>query len=467
MAKVSPMEIYRLLPGTNCKECGEVTCMAFASSLIERDKVVEDCTPLFAEGKYKENREKLLEMMTPPVREVTIGAGDRAFKIGGEEVMYRHELTFFNPATIIVDVDDEMTSAEIAKKVEIIDNLNVERIGQELTLQGVAVRSKSDDATKFGDAVITAMENSDLPLVICSQNTELLEVALEIAGEKRPLIYAATKDNVDKVGELALKYKCPVVASSPGDIQGLLDITTDLMNKGIEDIVLDIGTYPLGEKFGEMLENLAALRRLAIEDKVKEAGFPILGVPLVAWLTEKDPVKGGVAEATLAASQSLKYCDALIIHSPEMWGILPLLTLRQNIYTDPRVPISVDAGVYTIGKPDENSPVLMTTNFALTYYTVASDLEASGVSCHLLVVDTEGLAVEPAMAGSKLTAGVVKDALSSSGAKGKVKHKTMIIPGMAARISGEIEEETGWEVKVGPIDSSRIQAFLDKDAGKS
>jgi acetyl-CoA decarbonylase/synthase complex subunit gamma len=467
MAKISPMEIYRLLPGTNCKDCGEVTCMAFASALIEREKVVEDCKPLLSEEKYKENLGKLLEMMAPPVKEVTIGRGDKAFNIGGEEVMYRHELTFFNQTALIVDVDDEMPSDEIAKKVDTVDNLTIERIGQKLTLQGIAVRSKSNDSTKFGDAVITVMENSDLPLVICSLNPELLEVALEIAGEKKPLIYAATKDNVAKVSEFALKYWCPVVASSPGDIQGLLDITTDLMNRGIEDIVLDIGTYPLGEKFGEMLDNLAALRRLAIEDKVKEAGFPILGVPLVAWLGEKDPVKGGVAEATLAASQTLKYCDALIIHSPEIWEILPLLTLRQNVYTDPRVPISVDPGFYTIGKPDENSAVLMTTNFALTYYTVASDLEASGVSCYLLVVDTEGLAVEPAMAGSKLTAGVVKDALSSSDASSKVKHKTMIIPGMAARISGELEEETGWEVMVGPIDSSKIQAFLDKEAGKS
>jgi acetyl-CoA decarbonylase/synthase complex subunit gamma len=461
------MEIYRLLPGTNCKECGDVTCMAFASSLIERDKVVEDCPPLFGEDKYAENRATLLEMMTPPVKEVTIGTGKRAFNIGGEEVMYRHELTFFNPTALIVDIDDEMPGDEIAKKVDLVDKLTVERIGQELTLQGIAVRSKSSDETKFGDAVITAMENSELPLVLCSHSPELLEVALEIASEKKPLIYAATRDNFEKVADLALKYGCPVVASSPGDIQGLLNIVTDLMNKGIEDIVLDVGTYPLGKKFGSMLDNLAALRRLAIEDKVKEAGFPILGVPLVAWLAESDPVKGGVAEATLAASQSLKYCDALIIHSPEIWEILPLLTLRQNIYTDPRVPISVDAGLYTIGKPDENSPVLMTTNFALTYYTVASDLEASGVNAYLLVVDTEGLAVEPAMAGSKLTPSVVKDALSSFDAEGKVKHKTMVIPGMAARISGELEEETGWDVKVGPIDSSRIQAFLDKEAGKA
>jgi len=463
MAKVSPMEIYRLLPRTNCKECDEATCMAFASSLIERKKTVEDCRPL-DEDKHRENREKLTEMMTPPVKEITVGTGEKAFKIGGEEVMYRHELTFFNQTAFIIDIHDEMTGEEIAERVNKVNQFNIKRIGQELTLQGIAIRSKSNDQTRFGDAVISVIEKTDLPLVICSLNPELLKIALEIAQERSPLIYAATKDNWEDIAELALKYKCPVVASSPGDIQGLIDITANLMDRGIEDIVLDIGTYPLGEKFGKMLDNLASLRRLAIEEKVKEVGFPILGVPLVAWLVQKDPVKGGVAEAVLASSQVLRYCDALIIHSPEMWEMLPLLTLRQNVYTDPRVPIMVDPGLYEIGSPDENSPVLMTTNFALTYYTVASDLEASSVSCYLLVVDTEGLAVEPAMAGSKLTATLVKDAINSSDIGSKVKHKTLVIPGMAARISGELEDETGWQVRVGPRDSSKIEGFLESES---
>lgn len=460
MAKVSPMQIYRLLPGTNCKDCGEATCMAFASALIEREKTIADCKPL-SEEKYREKSEKLMEMMTPPVKEITIGTGKKAFKIGGEEVMYRHELTFFNQTAYIIDIHDEMTDEEISERVNRVNHFKVERIGQELTLQGIAIRSKSNDSTKFGSAVIAVIEKTDLPLVICTMNPELLEVALEIALDRKPLIYAATKDTWKDVAELALKYKCSLVASAPGDIQGLIDITSNLMDEGVEDIVLDIGTYPLGEKFGEMLDNLASLRRLAIEDKLKEVGFPILGIPLVAWLAEKDPVKGGRAEATLAASQVLRYCDIMIIHSPEMWEMLPLLTLRQNVYTDPRVPIMVDQGIYTIGSPNENSPMLMTTNFALTYYTVASDLDSSNVSCYLLVVDTDGLAVEPAMAGSKLTAGVVKDALNISDASAKVKHKTLIIPGMAARISGEVEEETGWDVKVGPIDSSKIKRFLE------
>jgi acetyl-CoA decarbonylase/synthase complex subunit gamma len=462
MAKVSPMEIYRLLPGTNCKECGEVSCMAFASALIERKRTIEDCHPLLDE-KYRDKRKKLEAILTPPVKEIVIGSGSKAVKIGGEEVMYRHELTYFNPTALFFDVHDEMSSDEISERITRIDHFIITRIGQDLRLNGVAIRSRSGDPTKFGEVVLSVMERTDLPLAICALDPELLEIALEIAVDRRPLIYAATRDNWEKVGKLALDHKCPLVASSPGDMQGLLDLSQDLLDMGLSELVLDIGSYPLGDRYGQMLENLAALRRMAIERNLNLVGFPLIGVPMVAWQIEKDDVKASMMEATLAATQMLRYCDILILHSLETWSILPILTLRQNIYTDPRVPIQVDPGVYTIGNPDEESPVLMTTNFALTYYTVAADLEASKVDCHLIVVDTEGLAVEPAMAGGKLTASLVKDVIVSSKVKDLVKHRKIIIPGMAARISGEIEEATGWEVMVGPLDSSRIGGYLDQN----
>jgi acetyl-CoA decarbonylase/synthase complex subunit gamma len=239
----------------------------------------------------------------------------------------------------------------------------------------------------------------------------------------------------------------------------------NLLNNGVQDIVLDIGSYPTGEKFYEMNENLAMLRRLAIEDEVKILGYPILGVPMIAWMKEKDEVKAGMMEATLAGAQLLRYCDALILHSPETWALLPIVTLRQNIYTDPRSPISVEAGIREIGKPNENSPVMITSNFALTYYTVAGDLESSKLSCYVLVVDTEGLAVEVAMAGSKLTASGINEGIEASKIMEKIKHKKLIIPGRTARLSGEIEDTTGLEILVGPIDSARIGAYLDENWG--
>ncbi len=465
MGRLSPLQIYKHLPGTNCKVCGESSCMAFASTLIERTHRVEDCIPLVEEDKYSEKKAKLIELLTPPIREIKIGNSSSEVIIGGEEVMYRHDLTYFNPTALFIDVDDAMPKEELQEKVEKIRNFKMTRIGQELSLDGIAVRSKTKDATKFGEAVLSIVEKYDLPLILCSYSPEVLEVGLEIAAERKPLLYAANKDNWEDITSLALKHGCPVVASAPGDLQGLAELVQDLRDNGVEDIVLDVGTYPMGEKFYEMNENLAMLRRLAIEDGVKNLGYPILGVPMVAWLKEKDPVKAGMLEATLAGVQLLRFCDALILHSPETWALLPLLTLRQNIYTDPRVPISVEAGLREIGKPDENSPLFLTSNFALTYYTVAGDLESSKLSCYVLVVDTEGLAVEVAMAGSKLTADGVKEALEASKVSEKIKHKKLIIPGRTARLSGEIEEATGWEILVGPIDSARIGAYIEEKWG--
>jgi acetyl-CoA decarbonylase/synthase complex subunit gamma len=461
MAKVSPLKIYKFLPGTNCLECGESSCMALASALIERRKKIDACIPLMEKKEYAERKKKLIDLLTPPVKEVTVGNA----VIGGEEVMYRHDLTYFNPTALFIDVDDAMPRHSLIEKVEMVRNFSITRIGQELTLDGIAIRSKTNDPTKFGEAVLSISENYSLPFILCSYNPEVLEVGLEIAAEGKPLLYAATKDNWEAVAGLALKHGCPVVASSPGDIPGLVDLVRRLKDKGLKDIVLDIGSYPRGKKFYEMNENLAMLRRLAIEDREKLLGYPLLGVPMVTWLQEKDEVKATMQEAILAAAQILRFCDALILHSPETWALLPLLTLRQNIYTDPRVPISVEAGVREIGSPDESSPVLLTSNFALTYYTVEGDLQSSKVSCFLLVVDTEGLAVEVAMAGNKLTASGVTEALEEAKLKDKVTHKKLIIPGRAARISGEIEDETGWEVMVGPIDSSRISGYLEEKWG--
>ncbi len=461
MARISPMDIYKLLPGENCKECGEATCMAFASALIERKKKVDDCT-LFEKDKYKAKKVALIELLAPPVKEIIIGIGDRAVKIGGEEVIYRHELTYFNQTAIALDIDDEMSKDEIIERVKYADDFRFERVGQVLTLQAVAIRAKSGDESKFGDTVLTALENTDLPLILCSYDSKILEVGLEIALDRKPLVFAATEDNWRDVAGLVKKHGCPVVASSPGDIEGLMNLTRDLMDEGVEEIVLDVGTYLEGERFGEMLDNFAMIRRMGIENEVKELGFPILSVPMAAWIGEKDDINGGFNEVVLGASQILRYSDISIIHSKDMWALLPQLTIRQNIYTDPRKPVEVDAGLYTFGTVDENSPVFMTTNFALTYYTVAGDIESAGLSCYLLVVNTKGLAVEPSMAGGKLVSSIVKDVIDSSKIEEKVKHRKLIIPGMAARIKGDIEDETKWDVAVGPMDSSRIPAFLDE-----
>lgn len=460
MARISPLQIYKYLPGTNCKRCGADSCMAFASELIGRRNSYEDCEPLMEEEKYSDKKEKLIDMVTPPVIEISIGSGERSCTLGGEEVMYRHELTFFNPTAYFIDLPDDMPSDKLAERVSMIEDFSIERVGEEITLDGIAVRDKSGDPNQFGEAVVTAVENSDLPIVVCSLNPEHLEMGAEIAGEKRPLLFAATEENFERVAEVASSHNCAVVASSPGDIEGLGNLVQKLQSRGVEDIVLDIGTFPMGKEHGKALENMAIIRRLAVEKGERLFGYPILGVPMVAWLNGEDDVEAAGEEAILASTQLLRFSDIMVLHSLEIFSLLPLLTLRQNIYTDPRVPIQVDAGLHEIGSPDASSPVLLTTNFAVTYYTVASDLEAAKVDCYILVVDTEGLAVEVSLAGAKLTADLVKDTMEQTKVEEKVEHSRLIIPGMASRISGEIEESTGWEVIVGPLDSSRLKGFL-------
>jgi acetyl-CoA decarbonylase/synthase complex subunit gamma len=235
---------------------------------------------------------------------------------------------------------------------------------------------------------------------------------------------------------------------------------------GLQELLLDPGTSPDGG-FRETLSNFTLLRRAAIEREDSDLSFPLLSAPASVWLKpDEDPAMTAFKEATLAAALIIRYSDLEILHTLETWSLLPLLTLRENIYTDPRRPVAVAPGLRVIGTPDENSPLLVTANFALTYFTVESDLQSSGVNCYLMVVDTEGLGVEVSVAGRQLTAEKVAEMLKSSGVEGKVKHRKLLIPGFAARLKGDIEDATGWELLVGPKDSADVKSFLEKHWGK-
>ncbi len=200
------------------------------------------------------------------------------------------------------------------------------------------------------------------------------------------------------------------------------------------------------------------LRRSATnEDKVLNR--PILGIPAAVYLQSGDRLK----EAMVASLMMVKYADLIILHNIEIWALLPNITLRQNLYTDPRRPVRVEAGLKEFGSPDENSPVLLTTNFALTYYTVASDIESAKVDCYLIVLDTNGIGVEAAVAGRQLSASRVKKVIDETGIEKKIRHKKMVIPGLAARISGELEQLSGWKVLIGPKDSSEIGRFIERE----
>lgn len=461
-AQISPIDIYKLLPKTNCKKCGEENCMALATKLMNREISLEKCAPLFEE-KNKEAYQKLWEILKPPVKEILVGVGKRATKIGGKLVMYRHELTYTNPTAIAIDVTDETDLAAFKKRIKEVEDFSFNYIGMSLKLDMVAIRSTSNDPKKFNVAVKSFSEASALPAILCSFNPEVVENGLMVIGKNRPLIYAATKDNWKDMANLALMYNCPLVVSAPNDLNLLKSLTRTLLEYGVKELVLDPGTFP-DEGLADTLNNFTMLRKDAIKENDELLGFPLLGVPLTVWLEHEGAPEVSVWNETWLASMLVtRFADILIMHSLDGWSQLPLTILRQNLYTDPRKPIAVEDGLKAFGTPNELSPLLFTTNFALTYFTVASDIEAGKVDCYLLVVDTEGIAVESAVAGRKLTAEKVAEALKKFGVEGKVKHRKLVIPGKAARLSGEIEEASGWKIIVGPMDSSGIPKFIKEE----
>ncbi len=460
MKELSPIDIYKLLPRTNCKECGQENCMAFATKIVNREVSIDSCPPLLKKENEKAYK-ALKELLKPAVREVIVGVGDKAKKIGGKLVMYRHEFTYTNMTAFAIDVTDEMPDAQLTERIKKTENFSFEYIGNTLKLDMIAVRSTSGDAEKFKAVVKKVAETTKLPLILCALNANVLEAGLMAAPKARPLLYAATKDNWKEMAELALMYNCPLVVSAPNDLDTLVSLVKTLLAYGVEDLVLDPGTFA-NEGLADTINNFTMLRRAACKAGEELAGFPLMGVPMVAWLNKGETADEIVKwrEAYLAGMLIVRYADVLVMHGNDGWALLPNTVLRQNIYTDPRKPVAVAPGLKVYGTPDENSPVFFTSNFALTFYTVASDIESAKLNAYLIVVDTEGSAIDSGVAGRKLTAEKVAEAIKASGVETKVKHRKIIIPGKATRISGEIEELSGWKVQVGPRDSSEIPKYL-------
>jgi acetyl-CoA decarbonylase/synthase complex subunit gamma len=350
-------------------------------------------------------------------------------------------------------------------RVKRVEGFGFDYIGQVLRLDLVAVRCTSNNAERFRWAVETVHRSCGLPLVLCSLDAKVLEAGLSVVPGEKPLLCAANVDNWKEMGTLALKNDCGLAVSGAGDLVVLRGLIDSLLKMGIMDLVLDVGTSA-SDGLGETLDRFVVLRRLACDVGDESSGFPLLGVPMNVWL---DKNSSGVSddilrwrEAYVADMLLTRSADLLLLHSAEGWSLLPLVVLRQNLYIDPRKPVAVAPGLREFGCVGVDVPVLLTTNFALTYFTVASDLEKAGVSAYLLVVDTGGIAVDSSVAGRRLTAEKVANALKVSGVEGKVRHKKLVIPGKASRLTGDIERLSGWEVVVGPKDSSDIGKFLQE-----
>lgn len=466
MARPSPLEIYALLDKSNCKDCGRDTCMAFATDILERKVKVQDCTHLMKEPKQKKNRDKLIQLVTPPQKPVVVGVGDRACVIGGEEVLMRHQLTFYNETSIFIEVaDDDPDIEEIAKY---LTDLKVERIGDVLQVNGIALRCVSGDIEQYKLAAKKLTEVSNLPVMLACLNPEILLAAAGEIKDKKPLLYAVNKDTWEQVGTFAVQNGLPVVATSV-DLDELMSISATLQKLGVKEMILDAGTFFGPGNLVVTYDNIMRLRTAAIDKESINAGWPIMGVPAVYWSqakigNDKELWEHQYQELIMAAIMESIDTNLIVIHTgqkkDEIWGLLALMTLRQSVFSDPRVYPAVDPGLYEVGEPNENSPIFVTSNYRLTKIPVEIDIKGANVNAYLLVVDSEGIGIESAVAGGQFNAGAIAEAVKEFGAFEKVKHRILVIPGMAARLSGALEDEADAFVVVGPRDSSGVGKFM-------
>jgi len=434
------LDIFKLLPKTNCKDCGSPTCLAFAMKLAQKQASLDDCPHVSDESKAE-----LEGSAAPPIRLIAIGAGDNKLEIGNETVMFRHDESFYHPPGIGCVVSDDLDDAALAATIEKVKALKLHRVGTDIAVNVVAVDNRSGDAARFVGAV-DAVKALGLPMVLVSGDAASMEAALGSCADAKPLIHAATAENCDAFAALAKNNGCALAVSAP-DIEQLAELTGKAKQAGVEDIVLDVSA----DGISQTLQSLTAVRRLVLKKGVKALGYPCMTI-----CTAEDRFDN-VAQC---CSYVAKFSGIVLTTICEAEQILPILTVSQNLYTDPRKPIQVEPGLYEVGAVTSDSPVLVTTNFSLTYYTVEGEVEASRVPAYIAVIDTEGTSVLTAFASDKLTAENVAAFLNSDELKDKVSHKKVIIPGYVTVMSGGLHEESGWEVLVGPREASGISKYL-------
>lgn len=438
------IQIYKLLPKTNCGECGVPTCLAFAMSLAAGKAELAACPTVSEESKAE-----LADAAAPPIRPVEIGIGERKLKIGGETVLFRHEKTFVNSPGIAVLVTDEMSDEEADGRIERFKTLEYERVGLTLRADLIAVKSISGDAGKFEALVTKVKSQTDGGIILMTEDPGVMGAGLKACADRKPLIYAANKENADAMSGLSKEHGCPLAVKGNG-LDEVAELTTKLTEDGLKDLVIDSGARGIRKA----LEDQIFIRRGALLKKYKPLGFPTITFPC-------EMADDLMKESLIASMFVAKYGGIVVLSDLQGYGLFPLLLSRMDIYTDPQRPMATSQGIYEIGGPNENSPVLVTCNFSLTYFIVSGEIETSRVPTWLVVVDTEGLSVLTAWAAGKFVGDIVGTSLKKCGIMDKVNHKKVVIPGYAAAISGDLEEELGdWEVLVGPRESAHIPAYL-------
>ncbi|MCI0468483.1 MAG: acetyl-CoA decarbonylase/synthase complex subunit gamma [Nitrospirae bacterium] len=444
---LSGVEIFKLLPKTNCKKCGHPTCLAFAMKLAQRQASLDACPDISEEAK-----KALGEASAPPIRSITLGAGGKAVKIGEETVLFRHEKKFVNPCAFAIEIKDDCSDADINKVVDDVLNSEIDRVGQKLRIDAILVNNASGDVGKFAAAVKKISAKApDVPLILSTNNPAAAEAAVKDIAAKKPIIFGADESNAEAMANAAKTHKVALGVSSKG-LDALSSLTEKIKGLGVEDMVIDSGARTARQ----IIEDNTFIRRAAIKKNFKPLGYPV-----ITFAQRED----SMLESLIATLGVAKYSSIIVVSSIEKWKNLALFTLRQNIYTDPQVPMQVEQKIYSFGEPSAASPLMITTNFSLTYFIVAGEIENSKVPSRLAVMDCEGLSVLTAWAAGKFTASKIAQFITESGVEKEIVHKELILPGYVAILSGAVEDKLpGWKVTVGPREANSLPTFLKSRA---
>ncbi|HPI13519.1 MAG TPA: acetyl-CoA decarbonylase/synthase complex subunit gamma [Spirochaetota bacterium] len=435
------LQIQKLLPGTNCRDCGSNTCMAFAMKLASKKAELSECPHASEEAKRV-----LGAAGEPPVRTVALGPDKRPL-LGGETVLYRHEKTFVNPTAIAVNLDDTLDDASFDASLKTIADYRFERVGETFAIELIAITNKSGDAARFEECALRCRKKAGVPMVLRSADSSALERAAAALSGFRSVLCVPSPDSADALIKAAKEHG-HALAVAASDIDGLAALSSSLRESGFNDIVLDLSTATVAESF--QLNSI--LRRAAIRDGVRPAGHPF-----IRWMEEGDGLDGVVA----AVTEITKYGGIIVLPSFDAAMLSALMTLRLNIFTDPQKPIQVEPGIYPIGEPGPDSPVFLTTNFSLTYFVVSGEIENSGTSAWLVVPECEGMSVLTAWAAGKFSAATVSKFIAETDLASRVNTRQIVIPGFVSQISGELEEKLpGWKVLVGPQEAADIESFV-------
>ena len=437
---LSGLEIFKLLPKTNCGDCGVPTCMAFAMKLAQKKAELSECPHASEEAK-----ETLGAASEPPIRLVKIG-GANALEVGNETVLFRHEKTFFHQTGIAIELRTSEGEKELLSKIKEVEEYIVERVGEELKTDSFFILHDSEDKNDFLKTIKLVKENSSKGIILDCPDEEALREGVEFLKDDRPAVFLKNKLSDDDV-ELAKSNDINLILTAKS-LEELASQAEKARNSGLSNLILNLES----QNSGQQLQFNTILRRGALKKNFKPFGYPLISC--IRGSSKLDLL----AKATL---QICKYGSIIILPEYDKALLYSLFTLRQNIYTDPQKPIQVDPKVYPIGEPGPESPVFVTTNFSLTYFIVSGEIENSGISAHLVVAEAEGQSVLTAWAAGKFVGETVAKFIKDIKLEEQVKTRKIVIPGFVAQISGDLEESLpGWEVIVGPQEASDIPSFV-------